>query len=54
MDTGEDKQGLKKIIDITRMISIAVLSIHCYLVCYQAFALWGLTHGLYRQDHDQP
>lgn len=44
MDTGEDKQGLRKIIDLTRMISIAVLSIHCYLACYLAFALWGLTH----------
>jgi len=43
MDTGEDKQGLRKILDMTRMISIAILTIHLYLSCYQAFAAWGLT-----------
>nr|WP_068889536.1 conjugal transfer protein MobC [Pedobacter panaciterrae] len=43
MDTGEDKQGLRKILDMTRMISIAILTIHLYLCCYQAFVAWGLT-----------
>jgi hypothetical protein len=46
MDTGEDKQGLRKIVDLTRMISIAILSIHIYLVCYRAFREWGLTAEL--------
>jgi hypothetical protein len=46
MDTGEDKQGLRKIIDLTRLISIAILTIHIYLICYQAFAAWGLTASL--------
>ena len=29
MHTGENVQGLKKITDMTRLISIAVLLIHC-------------------------
>jgi len=43
MNTGEDIQGLRKIIDFTRLISIFILAIHFYLCCYQAFALWGFT-----------
>lgn len=43
MQTGEDIQGLRKIIDFTRLISIFILVIHFYLVCYQAFAAWQLT-----------
>ena len=43
MNTGEDTQGLRKIIDLTRFISIIILSIHFYLCCYEAFLLWGLT-----------
>lgn len=43
MRTGENEQGLKKIIDMTRMISIIVLLIHCYDNCYQAFKEWELT-----------
>ncbi|WP_295719964.1 conjugal transfer protein MobC [Mucilaginibacter sp.] len=43
MNTGEDTQGLRKIIDLTRFISIFILSIHFYLVCYQAFEHWGWT-----------
>lgn len=46
MDTGEDKQGLRKIIDLTRMISLAILSVHLYLICYQAFKECGLTAEL--------
>lgn len=42
MNTGEDAQGLRKIIDLTRLISLVILAIHFYLVCYQAFLEWGL------------
>lgn len=43
MHTGENEQGLKKVIDMTRMIAIAVLLIHCYYNCYSAFKEWQLT-----------
>ncbi|MES2418333.1 MAG: conjugal transfer protein MobC [Bacteroidota bacterium] len=43
MNTGEDIQGLRKIIDFTRLISIFILSIHFYLCCYIAFKQWGVT-----------
>jgi hypothetical protein len=43
MNTGEDVQGLRKIIDFTRLISIAVLIIHFYICCYVAFSGWGWT-----------
>jgi hypothetical protein len=43
MNTGEDAQGLRKIIDFTRLISIAILCIHFYICCYAAFAVWGWT-----------
>lgn len=43
MHTGENEQGLKKVIDMTRMIAIAVLLIHCYYNCYAAFSQWQLT-----------
>ncbi|HRN47505.1 MAG TPA: conjugal transfer protein MobC [Niabella sp.] len=44
--TGENEQGLKKIIDMTRMIAIAVLVIHCYYNCYEAFKAWGWTANI--------
>lgn len=40
MQTGENEQGLRKILDLTRMISIAVLLIHFYYYCYAAFKEW--------------
>ena len=43
MQTGEDIQGLRKIIDLTRLISLIILSIHFYTTCYRAFADWGWT-----------
>jgi YWFCY protein/Type IV secretory system Conjugative DNA transfer len=43
MNTGEDIQGLRKITDFTRLISIFILAIHFYLCCYQAFKTWGWT-----------
>jgi YWFCY protein/Type IV secretory system Conjugative DNA transfer len=46
MHTGENEQGLKKIIDMTRMISIAILLLHFYHSCYQAFLGWQLSSRL--------
>ncbi|HTN20711.1 MAG TPA: conjugal transfer protein MobC [Pelobium sp.] len=43
MNTGEDTQGLRKIIDFTRLISVFILAIHFYLCCYAAFKSWGWT-----------
>ena len=43
MNTGENEQGLRKVIDLTRMISIAVLILHCYFYCYSAFRQWNFT-----------
>ena len=40
--TGENEQGLRKIIDLTRFGSIFILLLHFYFYCYGAFALWGL------------
>jgi hypothetical protein len=44
MQTGENEQALRKIIDFTRLLSIAVLIIHFYLCCYPAFKEMKLTH----------
>lgn len=41
MNTGEDIQGLRKIIDLTRLISITLLCIHFYLIAYPLFLHWG-------------
>ena len=46
MNTGEDVQGLRKIIDFTRLLSIFILAIHFYIACYQAFAVWDWTAGI--------
>lgn len=37
MNTGENEQGLRKIIDLTRFISIGILLLHIYYYCYDAF-----------------
>jgi len=41
MHTGENEQALRKILDMTRLISITILIIHFYYYCYSAFELWG-------------
>ncbi len=41
--TGENEQGLRKIIDMTRLISIVILVLHFYYYCYQAFNQWKLV-----------
>lgn len=43
MNTGEDTQSLRKIIEFTRLISIFILSIHFYMCCYLAFKQFGWT-----------
>ncbi|WP_333627534.1 conjugal transfer protein MobC [Sphingobacterium siyangense] len=43
MQTGENEQALRKILDMTRLISIVILAIHFYYFCYSAFQQWGLT-----------
>jgi len=43
MQTGENQQGLKKVIDMTRMIAIVILLLHFYFFCYAAFKQWNLT-----------
>lgn len=52
MNTGENEQGLRKIVDLTRLLSIIVLLLHVYYYCYDAFKQWGLvsqiTDGLLR------
>ncbi|MEO8947080.1 MAG: YWFCY domain-containing protein, partial [Mucilaginibacter sp.] len=46
MQTGENEQALRKIIDFTRLISIAILMIHFYLSCYTKFLELHLTHKI--------
>lgn len=41
--TGESEQGLRKILDFTRMGSIAILLLHFYFYCYSAFRVWKFT-----------
>ncbi|HTN07594.1 conjugal transfer protein MobC [Agriterribacter sp.] len=43
MSTGENEQGLRKILDMTRLFSIVILGIHFYYYCYRAFEQWNLT-----------
>ena len=45
MQTGESEQALRKILDMTRLISIAVLLLHFYYFCYPAFQEWQLTNS---------
>lgn len=43
MQTGENDQAMRQILDMTRLIAIVLLALHGYVVCYGAFAGWGLT-----------
>ncbi|MFV8353894.1 conjugal transfer protein MobC [Flavobacterium sp. XS2P14] len=45
MQTGENEQALRKILDMTRLISIIVLVIHFYYYCYAAFLEWHFVSG---------
>jgi hypothetical protein len=46
MQTGEDIQGLRKIVEFTRLISIFILAIHFYVSCYKAFESWHWTAAI--------
>jgi hypothetical protein len=46
MQTGENDQAMRKILDMTRLLSIAILVIHFYKECYAAFAGWHLVAPL--------
>ncbi len=46
IQTGENEQALRKILDMTRLMSIAVLTIHFYYFCYKAFKTWELVSRL--------
>ncbi len=46
MHTGENEQALRKILDMTRLISITILALHFYYYCYAAFREWQLTVDL--------
>lgn len=43
MQTGENEQAMRKILDMTRLISIVLLLLHFYYCCYGAFRVWHLT-----------
>ena len=40
--TGENEQGLRKILDSTRFASIFILLLHFYYYCYAAFKNWEI------------
>ena len=46
MQTGENEHGLRKIIDLTRLISIVLLVLHFYYQCFGAFKKWELTSAI--------
>src|SRR5215831_6992492 len=46
MQTGENEQGLRKIIDLTRVISILILLLHFYYYCYEVFNDWKLRSNI--------
>jgi len=46
MQTGENEQALRKILDMTRLMSLTVLFLHFYHYCYGAFRAWGMYSSL--------
>ena len=46
MQTGENEQAMRKILDMTRLIGIVILVLHFYYYCYAAFQEWGLSSAL--------
>jgi len=46
MDTGENSQDLRKILEMTRIISIAFLLLHFYYTGYDTFDHWGFSSGI--------
>ncbi len=43
LQTGENEQALRKIIDFTRLASIIVLVFHFYFFCHHSLNVWGFT-----------
>lgn len=43
MQTGENEQALRKILDMTRLMGIALLLIHFYYYCFDSFRQWNLA-----------
>lgn len=46
MDTGENSQGLRAVIDLLRKASIVLLLLHFFIHLYSAWEHWGLTTKL--------
>lgn len=46
MATGENEQGLREIMDLTRMLSISVLAIHIYIACFSFFREIGVGSSI--------
>ncbi len=46
MQTGENEQALRKILDMTRLMSLIILFLHFYYHCYNAFRFWGIRSGM--------
>ena len=44
--TGENEQGLRKIVDLTRLASIFILLLHFYYYCYTAFKQWEFRSSI--------
>jgi hypothetical protein len=49
MQTGENEQALRKIIDFTRLLSLGILIIHFYLCCFPAVQALGLNKPIVNQ-----
>ena len=49
LQTGENEQALRKIVDLTRLIAIALLLLHFYSVGYAMFTDMGWHHPFF--DH---
>jgi hypothetical protein len=49
LTTGENDQGLRKILDMTRLLSISMLLIHFYIFCYDFFAGFEINHAFVNQ-----
>src|SRR5215204_5534044 len=45
-NTGENEQGLRRILELTRTASLVILGLHVYYYCYEAFWQWELTSGI--------
>lgn len=50
--TGENEQAMRKIIDMTRLISIVLLALHFYYYLYTAFQCWKVTAPFVEQVMD--